>query len=513
MKIYKTIAYAFVTLAGAAMASCSDWLDYTPKDKQTYDQQFSTISGFRSAVNGVYTAMSSSSLYGYTMSYGPIDIMANCYKISEKNQGFYELLTASYSSDNAAATLNGMWTSAYSNILNINVILKALDEFPGVLYDDDARMMRGELLALRAYLHLDMTRLFGPSYNKNDRNRGDGLAVPFAGDAQIIKRERLTANQILTEHIIPDLEEAQRLLMEVDPIMEGDVLDSSADEDDENGNWMRYRNLRLNYYAVTLLKARAYMWMNDYNNALAEARKITDDPTVETAFPWVNSSRLLANSTNPDRVFSTECLYGFYRKDLGNIYKNTFAGSLDAANTLQPAIGKLAQLFSSAGDYRRQSQWATSTGLNSDYEFVKYKSFTPTDAENPEFYATYFGLLRKSEAYLIAAESAACLEDKVTALGYLNDFRAARGESSMSAQSSVDAITKEIRYEYVREFRGEGQIFFNHKRNLEGFGKLDGIETFQNSPFDGSGMHTDKLASSPDASVRYYPPIPASETF
>lgn len=512
MKLYKSfIKAAVVVVTGAMVTACSDWLDYTPKDKQTYNQQFSSVKGFHSALNGVYTAMCSSSLYGYSMSYGPLDIMGNLYKIAERNQGFYELLTASYTSSNAAATLNSMWVSAYHNILNINVLLKALDDYPDVLDSDDATMIRGELLALRAYLHLDMTRLFGPSYNYGDK--GEGLAVPFAGEAKIIKRDRLTANQILTEHIIPDLEEAQRLLKDVDPVLEGDVLDSDADEDDENGNWMRYRNLRINYYAVTLLKARAYIWMCDYTNALAEARKITDDNQVETIFPWVNPSRLLANNTNPDRIFSTECLYGFYRSDIGNIYKNTFAGSLDAANTLQPAIGKLAMLFKNSSDYRRQALWTASTGLNSDYEFIKYKSFTPTDSENPEFYATYFGLLRKSEAYLIAAESAAKLGEVSIATGYLNTFRSARGETRMPPRVTADDVTKEIRYEYVREFRGEGQIFFNHKRNMEGFGSGDGIETFQESPFDQSGLNIGNMASKPAATVRYFPPIPASETY
>lgn len=512
MKLYKSfIKAAVVVVTGVMATACSDWLDYTPKDKQTYNQQFSTVVGFRNAVNGVYTAMYSSSLYGYSMSYGALDVMGNLYKISEKNQGFYELLTASYSSSNAAATLNSMWVSAYHNILNINVILKALDEYPEVLDVDDATIIKGELLALRAYLHLDMTRLFGPSYKHGDK--GEGLAVPFAGEAKIIKRDRLTADQILTEHIIPDLDEAQRLLEGVDPILEGDVLDSGADADDENGNWMRYRNLRINYYAATLLKARAYIWMGDYTNALAEARKITDDKVVETAFPWVNPSRLLANNTNPDRIFSTECFYGYYRSDLGNIYKNTFAGSLDASNTLQPAIGKLSMLFKTSGDYRRQSQWTASTGLNSDYEFIKYKGFTPTDSDNPEFYATYVGLLRKSEAYLIASESAARLGEIGIAAAYLNEFRSARGESKIPPRVTAEDITKEIRYEYVREFRGEGQVFFNHKRNMEGFGLGDGIEMFQESPLDQSGLNISNLVSKPDGTVRYFPPIPASETY
>ena len=69
---------------------------------------------------------------------------------------------------------------------------------------------------------------------------------------------------------------------------------------------MRYRQLRLNYYATVLLTARAYLWGGDYGNALTEARKLTDDPQVREFFPVVESGKLLGNSSDPDRMFSTE---------------------------------------------------------------------------------------------------------------------------------------------------------------------------------------------------------------
>jgi hypothetical protein len=72
MKLYKLF---IAVMACSIMTSCSDWLDYTPKDKQTYDQQFGTKAGFHNAVTGVYAKMANSSLYGYNLTYGPLDIM------------------------------------------------------------------------------------------------------------------------------------------------------------------------------------------------------------------------------------------------------------------------------------------------------------------------------------------------------------------------------------------------------------------------------------------------------
>lgn len=223
------------------------------------------------------------------------------------------MCTAAYTGTYASGTISSIWSTAYNALLNINVLLQALDEKPDVLLPEDATMIRGEMLAARAMLHLDLVRIFGPVYIVNP----DGLTVPYADAPEIIKRERMPLGDIIYNKIIPDLTEAQNLLKDCDPILTEGVLSSDGGED---GNWFRYRQLRLNYYAATLLKARAYIWVQDYTNALAEARKITDDTYAQSCFPWVDPVKLLANSSNPDRIFSTECLFGFYDSKMSEIF-------------------------------------------------------------------------------------------------------------------------------------------------------------------------------------------------
>lgn len=57
MKLYKSITVATVAVLGMVVSGCSDWLDYEPKDKQTFDQQFSSQTGFHNTVNGIYNTM------------------------------------------------------------------------------------------------------------------------------------------------------------------------------------------------------------------------------------------------------------------------------------------------------------------------------------------------------------------------------------------------------------------------------------------------------------------------
>lgn len=495
MKIYKSIAVVVSTALGLLSTGCSDWLDYTPKDKQTYEQQFSNPIGFRTTVNGIYNNMTSTSLYGYNLSYGPIDIMGMCYSVPNANARNIEFKSATYTGTYASAAITSIWTQAYRTILNANLVLKALDEYPGVLVPDEERMTRAEMLALRAYLHLDLVRLFGPIYSVNP----DGLSVPFADTPEVVKRERLGATDIITNKILPDLTEAQNILKDVDPILTDGVLNSDGGDE---GNQGRYRQLRLNYYAVTLLKARAYMWMADYDNALTEALKIAGDAKAMQTFPWVDPVRLLANNSNPDRVFSTECIFGFYNSKLSDVFNNTFSGALDPAVVMQPRTGYTDLLFANTADYRRQSQWtgtisSTGTGL----DFIKYKSFE-TSETNPDFWATFFGLLRISEAYYIASEAYMQKGDMPDACRYLNDVRTARGIEEISTDDPA-ALLKEIKLEYLREMRGEGQIFFMHKRFNQSL-------TSRYPEFNGAELVN---YDTPALSVRYNVPIPSGETY
>ena len=282
MKLYKFIISAAICCMGTLATGCSDWLDYTPTDKQTYDKQFSNEESFHNAVNGCYNLLNTSALYGYNLSYGSIDVMGNCYLIPSSNSSISELYSATYTGSYASNMFSSLWSSAYKAILSINLALEAVDKHPGVLRPDDAAMIKGELLGLRAFVHLDLVRLFGPAPSRSGAM--DALAVPYADSSDILRRDRLTLNDIIYNKIIPDLTKAQELLKTSDPVLTDGVLNSAVDGE---SNWGRYRQLRMNYYAATLVKARAYLWVMDYDNALAEAASIVDDPQFSTAFPWV----------------------------------------------------------------------------------------------------------------------------------------------------------------------------------------------------------------------------------
>ena len=114
-------------------------------------------------------------------------------------------------------------------------------------------------------------------------------------------------------------------------------------------------------------------------------------------------------------------------------------------------------------DYRFQSWWRTASNESEGgYDFIKYEEIAkPTQAgESEYFYAVFMSLIRLSEVYYIAAECEPVLADKY---GWLNKIRERRGLSTLTVVSDEDFM-KRLRTEYLREFMGEGQIFFMYKR-------------------------------------------------
>ena len=455
MKLWNIIWIGVVLVCGVG---CSDFLDVQPKDKQSEEQLFSTRGGFYTAVNGIYNKVASTALYGKNLSYELVDVISKRYLPLSVNTYLTALSTFAYTGEEVEKELENTWTTAYNTVLNCNVLLENLEESEGVLQGQESRVLKGEMLAVRAFLHFDMLRLFGPVYKLHP----EAASIPYNESSKVAALPLMTADSVLHEKILRDLDEAEKLLADSDPVIENGPM-ASLGEDEEV--YLRYRQLRMNYYAVLALKARVYLYAGEQANALAAARKLLTDPKVDEYFPAVDPNKLLANQSNPDRVFSTEVLTGIYKKDRKEIYTRYFSSEQAGNNLLHPRKDFVGtSLFAGeTQDYRFQTWWQVASGVGeSGHVMIKYKEIDQPDgtAGSEYFYAVFMSLIRLSEVYYIAAESEPLLADKY---GWLNRVRARRGLPDAPVVSEDDFM-KRLRSEYVREFIGEGQIFFMYKR-------------------------------------------------
>lgn len=488
MKLRNILLLGLLLIAGGG---CSDFLDVQPKDKQSEEQLFATKGGFYTAVNGIYNKMASSYLYGGNLSYSLVDVISKRYIPLSTSTYLTALANFSYTDETVGTQLTYTWTEAYNTILNCNVVIDNVDKSSGVLTDQEAKVIKGEMLAVRAFLHFDMLRLFGPVY----KNKPDAESIPYNESIKVSALPLLTADTVIHEKILRDLDEAESLLEGNDPVIEDGPM---ASLDDDQEVYLRYRQLRFNYYAVLGLKARVYLYAGENANALAAARKLLTDTRVNEHFPAVDPNKLLANQSNPDRVFSTEVLTAVYKKDRGDIYTNYFDSEQAGSNFLQPRSDFVdGSLFANATqDYRFQAWWQVASGVGvKGHTFIKYKAIDKPDSSDEDseyFYAVLISLIRLSEMYYIAAESEPILADKYD---WLNQIRAKRGLPGLSVVSEDDLMTN-LRLEYLREFLGEGQIFYMYKR------------LYINIAASENGFNTSTYAAT---EARYVLPLPTDE--
>ena len=447
--------------------SCNKWLDVKPNDRLSEEILFSTVQGFQDALTGIYMEMNSTSSYGRTLSSEYVDILAQYYYVHTNK--YLPYVNFNFADVNVKASIESMWQKSYSLISNSNVIIDRCNSDNGkVLNQTYNAIIKGEAIAIRAMIHLDMLRLFGPIYSETTKSVN---AIPYVTVSDQTVQPILTAEQTINK-IIDDLKEASALLKEYDPIITDGVMNSS----DPNGNSLRYRQYRMNYYAVQALLVRAYMWANDKTNALSTVTALISEIEANNTFPFTAGSAV-TSTTNPDRIFSTEVIFSLYNsKRKVNIYEYNYIPTLgDDSQTLLQAggtftSGRVTALYDDANDYRFKSWGST---LIDGKEIVYLDRFKEPSATSNIRYMV--PLIRTSEMYLALAE---LTDDINIANDCINKIRSNRNCISIVSNSSN--LSTNIAAEFRREMIGEGQMFFYYKRN--NYVKIpDGTNTGKNN--------------------------------
>lgn len=255
MRILKYMLCA--VLGVLLLPGCDKWLEVQPYDQMAEGDLLGKEEGFRKLLNGIYVDLNKDELYGQTLTVEMVEIMACSYLIGTDALtwgNYIDLDNRNFESEYWRTRLDNTWNTAYALIRNCNTILEQMAGKESLFTGNDYDLIRGEALALRALLHFDMFRLFGPVYKVNPEKE----SIPYVTTTALQVQELLPGTEVM-RHVVEDLEEAERLLEE-DPIRTTtDHLVNHATV--EGDNFWEYRTLRLNYYAVQALLARAYYYM------------------------------------------------------------------------------------------------------------------------------------------------------------------------------------------------------------------------------------------------------------
>ena len=448
----KKILYTMILACSTMMVSCDSWLQVKPYDKISEGELQKSEEGYQKMLNGIYIDLNSDALYGQSLSVEMIEVMGGAYAIGTDNSvwgNYKDLSNYQYGTEYWRNRLDQTWNKAYALILNCNKILENIDQNQDLFTGGNYYAVKGEALALRAMLHFDMLRLFGPVYAKDS----DKKAIPYYNKQTNSPEPILTAKEV-AEKVVADLEEA-RILLANDPVKtEGTLMSGSQDG---TSNFMRYRALRLNYYAVEALLARVNLYMGNKTEAFKYATDVikTADQGI---FPFVDKSLVIGSPADPDRIFSSEVLFALTNTSRSKIHKNFYDPSrlpnyvfrMDDNLMSNIVYGGAATTGGYQDDYRYRANWIA-TGSNR--YFYKYSDMVA----NGSIQNTMIPMIRLGEMFLIAAESQS--DNLANGVQYVNALRRNRGVANLQT------LTPDLlKYEYIRELYGEGQLFYLYKR-------------------------------------------------
>ena len=428
-----------ICLSMFLFVSCSSWLDVKPKTTVEEEEVFGREIGFKEALTGIYIKMTSTDLYARNLSYGFLDILGQRYHINDK-LNYEDELWYTFPSTNTQEYTDKIWSEMYNVIANVNNLLYYCDKNRHVFATEHYyEIIKGEALGVRAFLHFDLLRMFGPIYKDNSTAKRIVYRTEFNREPK-----EMQPSNVVVDSIIADLKKAEMLLKESDTLkFEFPKTENEEKWMEVNDAFLVYRHMRMNLYAVKAMLARVYLYAGNKTEAANYANQVIESKHFELindATDILRSKEILFSIyvDKFDLQVSEDIVVGKkYYVDKESFLYEMFDVDHDGTNDLRIREG-VAFDYGTEGivmrKYKQESLWPSTKGT--------------------------IVLIRLAEMYYILAECAATPEDAAV---FLNKVRDMRGVDPVvcTELNRLDEIEKE----YRKEFYGEGQLFFFYKRH------------------------------------------------
>lgn len=463
----------FLLLICFYFSSCSKLVSISdPVDMIVTNQAFSTNDLANAAMGGVYFTLlppgtpgfanGLSSLYGalssdeiVTLNTSGSNYLINANRISIMLNGTGSNVVVNAPTDDA-------WSSAYKVIYAANAVIEGIAASTSVQLTDSVRkQITAEAKGIRAFCYFYLTNFYGDVPLLLNTNYNANILVARSSQAEVYQQ------------IIKDLKEAQ--------------TDLYPDYSFNNGN-----RTRMNKWAATALLARVYLYMQDYDNAVAEATAVINNTDLYNLEPDLNNVFLTGSH---EAIWQLNQVVNAISTD-ATPDGSTFLPANQTLNTGPVAHTISPQLLNAfeENDMRR-SEWVDSTTFivtaepaSTFYFPYKYKigGYNQITGATP---IEYYIALRLAEQYLIRAEAEAhgSGNGTVAAIADLNIIRARAGLPGLPGNLSQPGLLAAVAREWQIEFFCEwGHRWFNLKRTGEAQNILSAIPLKQ--PWQGDSQ-------------------------
>jgi hypothetical protein len=424
----KTKILLLFALLGGISASCDDFLSESPSTALPPEEAITSVVDLKYAVNGIMDYAIGYEYYGGDfIAYGDLK-GADMYSIGNTNQ---ISPVGRYDHDQYSSFCFNYYAVGYLMMAHINALLV---QVPGLPEGADRNELEGELYALRGLIHFDMARLFAqlPSVAADMNAPNSGIPISDRVLPVDHKPTRATLQETY-DRVIADLTKGIGLL---------------SPQKRVNG--------RINHWAAKALRARAYLYLENNNAALADAH----DVIANSPYTLLERASYVGSWATEG---AAETLFEFLTTDLYNAQRNSIGYYCAAEGYGEIAVRDAfrAIMNSVPGDVRAELIKEETKGYSGYYP-KKYpgraNSSAPMYANNPK-------VIRLPEVYLIAAEAAV---KGGTATGaqpaewYVNTLLAKR----ITGYSNATGVTlDDILLERRKELYAEGQMCWDAWRN------------------------------------------------
>ncbi len=463
----KKILYSLIALV--FLSSCEKFLNVNPENKAYEENLFTDRSGFETALAGIYVTMSSQVLYGKEMKFGFLESLIGTYTTLGSSHQYYRAYRHEYGYEFPKSKIEDIWGASYNTINQANVILKNVE---AIQNDPYYGLVKGEALGIKALLHLQLLKLFGPVIKEEGLNTS---SIPYKAQVEYTGGQFPSAGEVISK-IEADLLLA-RDLMENDPIRSNARTANLNEFTYEKYNsLLDHRGTRMNYYAIISLQALVAQWKGDLPQARKFAEELINElETTESSIHLATAGEL---SQIPNKRFPMENIFALMSQNLLT-YTLTVHPTIEdtRSSSTSPLLFPnynfhLNNLYNASGhgslnDFRLLNWFGRVSTTSSTWKLVKF-IFDPlylfTNATFKPLYENK--VISLHTMYMIAAEDYAT-SNPTKAIEYLNKVRNARNLTSnlsytgtMNEETIKNLIFDEMRKDNI----DEGYMFAEYKR-------------------------------------------------
>lgn len=402
-------------------SSCKkDFLDLAPYDQVPQSDAIIDEAGMQAAVNGLYSQLRSTNLYGRSIPlYG--DLLADNVFISTTNSNRF-LAEYNYTYISTNANSQATWGAAYTAILRANNIINANVSTP------NSPQLKGEALVTRALMYLNLVTWFAPAFTVDANAEGVPLILKYD---PFLKPSRQKVSEIYTQ-IDADLAAAF----------------SQMTSTTKNSSY-------ITKYVARALQARVALFKGDWANA----KTIALDVVTNGGYTLTAATNLVNYWKNPVPVTNKlETIFEVTSDAVNNNGTNALSYFYDQAGYGDAIGGDDLYNKYTATDTRRDLFLTGTRGGLTVRIVNKYPNTnTASDKDDTK-------VIRFAEVLLTLAEAYQRTNEDVNARLYLNQVAQIRDPAFTGYTSSGAQLLSDILLERRKELAFEGMRYLDLKR-------------------------------------------------